>query len=80
MNLRNGTGSIGYSVLFFAITQIAQRASRFATQFGALHSHPAAPVLEDDEPIFVIKTDANSKVANGNGWHTDVSCDNEPRS
>ena len=69
-----------YSVLFFRdqprLSPTQQVA--FATQFGALHSHPAAPVLEDDEAIFVIKTDANSKVANGNGWHTDVSCDNEP--
>ena len=50
----------------------------FATQFGPLHSHPAAPTLEDDEAIFVIKTDAHSNVANGNGWHTDVSCEDEP--
>ena len=69
-----------YSVLFFRDQPrlSPKQQVAFATQFGPLHSHPAAPVLEDDEAIFVIKTDANSKVANGNGWHTDVSCDNEP--
>ena len=50
----------------------------FATRFGALHAHPAAPTLKDHEEIFVIKTHSDSKVANGNGWHTDVSCDEEP--
>ena len=69
-----------YSVLFFRDQPrlSPKQQVAFATQFGPVHSHPAAPVLEDDEAIFVIKTDANSKVANGNGWHTDVSCDNEP--
>lgn len=50
----------------------------FARRFGDLHIHPAAPHLEGYPEIFVIHTDRNSKVANGNGWHTDVSCDEQP--
>jgi len=50
----------------------------FAKRFGPLHSHPAAPTLEAHPEVFVIHAHAESKVANGNGWHTDVSCDLEP--
>ena len=50
----------------------------FAKQFGALHQHPAAPTLKAHPEVFVIHAHAQSKVANGNGWHTDVSCDREP--
>jgi taurine dioxygenase len=54
-------------------TQIA-----FAERFGVLHLHPAAPHMEDHPAVFVIHAHKDSKVANGNGWHTDVSCDEEP--
>jgi len=50
----------------------------FSRQFGELHQHPAAPHLEGHPEIFVIHADAQSKIANGNGWHTDVSCDECP--
>jgi len=46
--------------------------------FGPLHFHPAAPHLEGYPPIFVIHAHKESKIANGEGWHTDVSCDEEP--
>jgi taurine dioxygenase len=54
-------------------TQIA-----FARRFGTLHEHPAAPHLEGHPEVFVIHAHRESKVANGNGWHTDVSCDEQP--
>ena len=50
----------------------------FARRFGGLHLHPAAPHMEGRPEIFVIHTHKGSKIANGNGWHTDVSCDAEP--
>jgi taurine dioxygenase len=50
----------------------------FARRFGPLHAHPAAPTLEGHPEVFVIHAHKDSKVANGNGWHTDVSCDAEP--
>jgi len=54
-------------------TQIA-----FAERFGPLHTHPAAPHLDTHPEVFVIHAHKDSKVANGNGWHTDVSCDEQP--
>jgi taurine dioxygenase len=67
-------------VLFFrdqpALSPEAQ--IRFAGQFGPLHAHPAAPHLDGHPEIFVIHAHRDSKVANGNGWHTDVSCDERP--
>jgi len=50
----------------------------FARRFGELHAHPAAPQMDGHPEIFVIHADKDSKVANGNGWHTDVSCDESP--
>ena len=50
----------------------------FARRFGDLHAHPAAPHMPGHPEIFVIHAHKDSKVANGNGWHTDVSCDEEP--
>jgi len=50
----------------------------FASRFGPLHTHPAAPTHESNDAIFVIHTHRDSTVSNGNGWHTDVSCDEEP--
>ncbi len=69
-----------HSVLFFrdqAELTPAQQVE-FASRFGPLHTHPAAPTLEDHPEVFVIHAHAQSKVANGNGWHTDVSCDEHP--
>ncbi len=54
-------------------TQVA-----FASRLGPLHTHPAAPTLEGHDAIFVIHTHKDSRVSNGNGWHSDVSCDEEP--
>jgi taurine dioxygenase len=50
----------------------------FARRFGDLHYHPAAPHLDGHPEIFVIHTHKDSKIANGNNWHTDVSCDETP--
>ena len=49
-----------------------------ARRFGPLHTHPAAPTTDPDAAVFVIHAHRDSSVANGNGWHTDVSCDIEP--
>lgn len=50
----------------------------FAANFGDLHVHPAAPGLDSCPEILVIHTHAESKINNGGGWHTDVSCDETP--
>jgi taurine dioxygenase len=46
--------------------------------FGELHVHPAAPHLPGMPEVFVIHAHRDSKVANGEFWHSDVSCDEEP--
>src|SRR5580693_8903590 len=50
----------------------------FARRFGELHIHPAAPHEGDDPALMKIYADKDSPRANGEGWHTDVSCDVEP--
>ncbi len=46
-------------------------------KFGELHVHPAAP-NEGDPALMKIYADKDSPRANGEGWHSDVSCDVEP--
>jgi taurine dioxygenase len=50
----------------------------FGRRFGDLHIHPAAPHLEGYPEVFVIHAHKDSKYANGERWHSDVSCDAEP--
>ena len=46
--------------------------------FGNLHIHPAAPHVEGIPEMMQIYADQNSPRANGEAWHSDVSCDIEP--
>ena len=50
----------------------------FGRLFGDLHLHPAAPHERGVPELMIIHTDRNSPRANGEGWHSDVSCDPEP--
>lgn len=50
----------------------------FGRRFGALHLHPAAPHEPGHPELMIIRTDADATRANGEGWHSDVSCDAEP--
>ena len=66
-------------VLFFrdqVLTAEAQKA--LGSRLGPLHVHPAAPSLDDHPEVMIIHADEGSKVVAGNGWHTDVSCDELP--
>jgi taurine dioxygenase len=46
--------------------------------FGELHFHPAAPHMPGYPEVFEIHVHKDSKVANGEFWHSDVSCDEVP--
>ncbi len=46
--------------------------------FGDLHVHPAAPHEPGRPELMIIHADKESPRANGEGWHSDVSCDIEP--
>lgn len=50
----------------------------FGRRFGDLDIHPAAGNATGREEILVISADENSARANGEGWHSDVSCLPEP--
>jgi taurine dioxygenase len=69
-----------FGVLFFkAQSEIAPAVLvDIGRMFGALHTHPAAPQMPGFPEVFVIHTQRDSKVANGEFWHSDVSCDEEP--
>ncbi|TWT15342.1 TauD/TfdA family dioxygenase [Reyranella sp. CPCC 100927] len=50
----------------------------FGRRFGDLHVHPAAPHEAGRPELMIVAADENSTRANGEGWHTDVSCEAEP--
>ena len=55
-----------------------ERHKALGRRLGELHVHPAAPTLPGHPEVMVIRADERSKVVAGNGWHTDVSCDERP--
>ena len=67
------------SVIFFRDQQISHdQHVAFGRMFGDLHLHPAAPHEPGRPELMIIHADKDSPRANGEGWHTDVSCDVEP--
>jgi taurine dioxygenase len=69
-----------HQVLFFKQqSEIAPETQvQIGKMFGALHVHPAAPHMPGYPEVFVIHAHKDSKVANGEFWHSDVSCDEVP--
>ena len=66
-------------VIFFRDQHITpQQHLAFGRLFGELHIHPAAPHEEGEPALMKIYADKDSPRANGEGWHSDVSCDPEP--
>jgi taurine dioxygenase len=66
-------------VIFFRDQNLStQQHLAFGRLFGELHIHPAAPHEPGEPALMVIHADKDSPRANGEGWHTDVSCDPEP--
>ena len=51
---------------------------RFGRYFGELHIHPNTPGPEGHPEILPIHADAKSRRINGEYFHSDVSCDEEP--
>ena len=68
---------LDYQVLFFKEqNEIPPQVHvDFGKKFGELHSHPAAPTMKGFPEIFEIHAHKDSKIANGEFWHSDVSCD-----
>ena len=67
------------SVIFFRDQNLTQEQHlAFGRNFGELHVHPAAPHAPGHEELMIIHADKDSPRANGEGWHSDVSCDTAP--
>src|SRR5262244_3864636 len=66
-------------VIFFRDQTLApEQHLVFGRLFGDLHLHPAAPHEKGMPELMTIYADKDSPRANGEGWHSDVSCDPEP--
>lgn len=70
-----------HMVLVFRDQQMTRDQHKaFGRTFGELQTHPAKTNLgaPGDPEIFNIKITADTKVANGEAWHTDLSCEPIP--
>jgi taurine dioxygenase len=66
-------------VIFFRDQDIApEQHLGFGRLFGELMIHPAAPHIEGHPELLKIYADKDSPRANGESWHSDVSCEPEP--
>src|ERR1019366_2076011 len=66
-------------VIFFRDQHLTQEQHlAFGRNFGELHIHPAAPHAPGHNELMIIHADKTSPRANGEGWHSDVSCDTDP--
>jgi taurine dioxygenase len=73
------TALADHQVLFFRDQKISlDQQKTLGRHFGDPHIHPNTPGPEGHPEILPIHADANSKRANGENWHSDVSCDIEP--
>ena len=67
------------SVIFFRDQHLTpEQHLAFGRNFGDLHVHPAAPHAPGHDALMIVHADKDSARANGEGWHSDVSCDPEP--
>ncbi len=70
---------LAHAVVFFRDQHMSlEQHKTFGRRFGELHIHPASPPPEGHPEIMVVHSDENSKTVAGHGWHSDVSCDQEP--
>ncbi|MFQ3355941.1 MAG: taurine dioxygenase [Paracoccaceae bacterium] len=71
---------LDYQVLFFKEQKEIppEQHVAFGKLFGSLHAHPAAPTMKGHPEVFEIHATKDSKIANGEFWHSDVSCDEVP--
>jgi taurine dioxygenase len=66
-------------VIFFRDQHVtAEQHMAFGRLFGDLHVHPAGPGADGHPEMLKIYADKDSPRANGEDWHSDVSCDPEP--
>src|SRR5215472_3186835 len=62
-----------HHVIFFEDQHLTPAAQRdFAARFGALHTHPLYPAVEDVPEILILDNHAGNPTDN-DAWHTDVT-------
>ena len=70
---------LDWKVIVFRDQQISRDQHKaFARKFGSLHVHPMQHHYQGDPEILTVKTTKDSAYTAGNGWHTDVTCDEIP--
>ena len=70
---------LDWKVLVFRDQHIDREQHKaFGRKFGTLHVHPMQHSYGGDPEILKIKTTKDSAYTAGNGWHTDVTCDEIP--
>ncbi len=70
---------LDWKVLVFRDQHIDREQHKaFGRRFGRLHVHPMQHSYGGDPEILRIKTTKDSAYTAGNGWHTDVTCDEVP--
>lgn len=70
---------LDWKVLVFRDQHINQAQHKaFGRKFGSLHVHPMQHQYQGDPEILKVKTTKDSAYTAGNGWHTDVTCDEIP--
>ncbi|MBW2279899.1 MAG: TauD/TfdA family dioxygenase [Deltaproteobacteria bacterium] len=68
-----------HQVLFFRGQPLDfEQHKAFGRLWGDFHIHPAAPGPQGHPEIMTVHADASSKTVAGQGWHSDVTCDEEP--
>lgn len=70
---------LDWKVLVFRDQHIDREQHKaFGRRFGSLHVHPMQHSYGGDPEILRVKTTKDSAYTAGNGWHTDVTCDEIP--
>lgn len=70
---------LDWKVLVFRDQRLSRdQHKRFGRRFGKLHVHPMQHKYGGDPEILTVKTTAKSPYTAGDGWHTDVTCDEVP--
>ncbi|MBO6555396.1 MAG: TauD/TfdA family dioxygenase [Pseudomonadales bacterium] len=70
---------LDWSVLVFRDQDLSRDQHKdFGRKFGKLHTHPMNHQGDGDDEILLVKTTKDSAYTAGNGWHTDVTCDEYP--
>ena len=68
-----------WSVLVFRDQHLDREAHKaFGRYFGELHVHPMNYARTTDPEILIVKTTGDSPYTAGDGWHSDVTCDEIP--